>query len=146
MSLILVIYLLSLLDPINALVSFIAIISTLTSIITMLWFMEDYEYSWNKDADGNFKPHVQKLLNFRKQVIKIAPVVALSLWFITILIPSQKTAYMMMGAYVGEEIIKSKTADAVANSTTEILGKVNKIINQKLDEYIEQDDTKEVKK
>ena len=44
-----------------------------------------------------------------------------------LLIPNQKTVYMMAGAYVSQKMVQSETAD-----------KVVKIVNRKLDDYLEE--------
>lgn len=49
----------------------------------------------------------------------------LSMWIIGLLIPNQKTIYMASGAYMGQKVVQSETAD-----------KVVKILNSKLDEYL----------
>lgn len=49
----------------------------------------------------------------------------LSMWIIGLLIPNQKTIYMAAGAYMGQKVVQSETAD-----------KVVKILNSKLDEYL----------
>lgn len=49
----------------------------------------------------------------------------LVLIFVANLIPSQKTMYLMAGAWAGQAVVQSETAD-----------KVLKIVNGKLDEYL----------
>lgn len=49
----------------------------------------------------------------------------LSTWIVGLLIPDQKTIYMAAGAYMGQKVVQSETAD-----------KVVKILNSKLDEYL----------
>ena len=43
------------------------------------------------------------------------------------MLPSEKTVYMMGGAYVGQSVIQSETA-----------GKVKKLLDSKLDKYVEE--------
>lgn len=49
----------------------------------------------------------------------------LLLIFVANIIPSQKTMYLMAGAWAGQAVVQSETAD-----------KVLKIVNGKLDEYL----------
>ena len=59
----------------------------------------------------------------------------LNVWFkrllvcflVLFLVPSQKTAYMMLGAHLGKEAIQSETAQ-----------KIQKIVSIKLDEYLKE--------
>ena len=146
MSLMLAVYLLGVLDPLRSLLEFIAGFSIVATLGAIMWCFENFEYSWNKDKDGNFNQSTLYIINVRRQLLKFAPITAVVVSLIAVAVPTQKTGYMMLGAYVGEEIVKSKTAENFANGTTEILGKVNTIVNQKLDEYIKESDNKEVKK
>lgn len=59
------------------------------------------------------------------------------------LLPNEKTAYLMVGAYATQQVVESDIAGKVGNklldsakNTTEISGKIVTIINQKLDAYI----------
>ena len=54
-------------------------------------------------------------------------VFCLGVWMMGLLIPNQKTVYMMAGAYVSQKMVQSETAD-----------KVVKIVNRKLDDYLEE--------
>lgn len=57
--------------------------------------------------------------------------ICLSAWVVGLLIPNQKTIYLMTGAYVSQKIVQSEAAD-----------KVVKIINGKLDEYLKETEEK----
>ena len=48
-------------------------------------------------------------------------------FLVLFLVPSQKTAYMMLGAHLGKEAIQSETAQ-----------KIQKIVSIKLDEYLKE--------
>lgn len=62
---------------------------------------------------------------YRKALGKFMIVYIITGFFLVALIPTQKTMYLMAGAYGSQAIIQSETA-----------GKVVKIVNSKLDEYI----------
>lgn len=66
---------------------------------------------------------VESCLNWFKKALVICIISA----FMWALIPNQKTMYYMAGAYIGSEIVQSETA-----------GKVVKLINSQLDDYIEE--------
>lgn len=127
MSLLLVVYLIGLLNPLGNFFFGIALVSSLATFVVLLWYMYETERS-----------------EIRTKLLKVFTIISIMCFLITAIIPSQQTGYMMMGAYVGEELVKSKTTEKLVDGTSEILGKVNIIVNQKLDEYIQQD-KKEVK-
>jgi hypothetical protein len=52
---------------------------------------------------------------------------AIVLALIATILPSEKTIYLMLGAYTGQKIIQSETA-----------GKVLEIVNLKIDDYLEE--------
>lgn len=58
--------------------------------------------------------------------------------FLSVLLPSQKTMYLMAGAIVGQEVINNK-------QVSENLDKVNKIISDKLNSYLESPKKQETK-
>ena len=57
--------------------------------------------------------------------------VSLTIWFIGLIMPDQKTVYMATGAYIGQKVVQSEAAD-----------KVIKILNNKLDEYLKEAEDK----
>lgn len=102
-----------------------------TGVYTSSWYFEGTEYHWDLKQDGTVKDNI---LNARNKVLlifkKTIP------WFfvfsfLSILIPSDKTAYTMVGAYAAQKI-------ATDERTAEVSGKVLTIINQKLDSYVEE--------
>lgn len=59
------------------------------------------------------------------------PAITIVFFIVTsVAIPSQKTMYLMLGAYMGQSLVQSETAD-----------KVIKIMNGKLDEYLKEAET-----
>jgi hypothetical protein len=50
---------------------------------------------------------------------------------VTVLIPNEKTAYTMVGAYAAQKVVEN-------NKVQDMSGKVLTIINQKLDTYIDE--------
>ena len=51
--------------------------------------------------------------------------------FIQILIPNEKTAYTMVGAYAAQKVVENE-------KVAQMSGKVLKVIEQKLDSYIDE--------
>lgn len=118
MELALLVYAISILPKIEQTTSALIIIGVVAlSIIAFVICLEatDAEAWWKET-----KPFVKR----------IAPVLLL-LGFINILVPSEKTAYTMVGAYTAQAI-------AANPKTAEVGSKVMTIINQKLDIYIKE--------
>lgn len=64
---------------------------------------------------------------FQKTWGKWCTIGSIVLTLIATLLPSEKTIYLMLGAYTGQKIIQSETA-----------GKVLEIVNLKIDDYLEE--------
>ena len=102
-----------------------------SGVYTSCWYFEGTEYSWDLKQDGTVKDNI---LNARNKVLLIFKKTILWFFvfsFLSILIPSDKTAYTMVGAYAAQKI-------ATDERTADVSGKVLTIINQKLDSYVEE--------
>lgn len=64
--------------------------------------------------------------------------ILVSSYTIKILIPSERTSYMMVGGYFAENIAKSDQFNKSLNEAGNITGKLTNIINNKLDLYIKE--------
>ncbi len=72
--------------------------------------------------DDDYNPeYIKNRVNNRNKLV-IATIV---LAFISALLPSERTMYMIAGAHIGKEALQSETAS-----------KIHKIIDKKLDEYM----------
>ena len=134
MDLALLVYAISLIGDLKyfvVLVSFaLAITVAVTGIYTASWYFGGYEYSWDLKRDGTLKDQIQKSRDSFKNIFtKSIPWLALSV-FVGFIIPSEKTAYTMVGAYAAQKIAQD-------DRTVEVSGKVLTIINQKLDSFVE---------
>lgn len=118
MELALLVYVISILPKIEQTTSTLIIIGVVAlSIIAFIICLDTTNVDdWWKET----KPFVKR----------IAPALLL-LGFINIMVPSEKTAYTMVGAYAAQAI-------AVNPKTAEVGSKVMTIINQKLDIYIKE--------
>lgn len=98
-----------------------------TSVLCSLWFLV---WTAGTAIDNDIYKH-QKPYPIRKVTGKFLVIyAALGLLFAAI-IPSEKTMYMIAAGYGGQKVLESEAA-----------GKVVKIINQKLDSYIDEVETK----
>lgn len=66
-------------------------------------------------------------VNLKSARWKIWGFVGVGFIFLATALPSQKTMYLMAGGYFGQQVLQSETTD-----------KVVKIVNSKLDEYLEE--------
>lgn len=134
MDLALLVYGISLLSGLKSFLIFIAVIAGLVTVAcavyTATWYFDGYEYSWN--CDGNeLKPRIKQTRDTMVKWFKRGFVAFIILLPLPNLIPSEKTAYTMVGAYAAQKVAENP-------EVRNISGKVITIINQKLDHYVEQ--------
>jgi hypothetical protein len=131
MSIELFIYLASVASDIKSVVVLTVIaFFMVTAIYGITTAIDDYEQQQKIAArhgiitaidDGYNPEYIKNRVNNRNKLV-IATIV---LAFISALLPSERTMYMMAGAHIGKEAIESETAS-----------KIHKIIDKKLDEYM----------
>lgn len=114
MSIELIIYLIGILDAMG-LFQGLALFSLILSAICL-----PFIYGWEQEIDGN---GIKTLKAITSKTFKWSALTLLLLAFI----PTQKTAYLMLGAHFGKEVIQSETAS-----------KVQRIIDGKLDQYLKE--------
>ena len=129
MDLALLVYAISLLTPIGTVAMFIAIISCIAICGLMLYRVtECTQESWRGEREVQKRAEkgvwVMGRVWFTMKVL-IPTVIVL------ILLPTPKTAYIMVGAYAAQKIVENKSVQDTG-------GKVLTLINQKLDHYIEE--------
>ena len=102
---------------IGSLATFIGVVGCITATICTVIYSVQYMNFIDKYSERKEKPS----LKFHGTFI----VLGVFMMFVSTLLPSQKTMYTMLGAYAGQSVVQSETAD-----------KVLKIVNGKLDEYL----------
>lgn len=134
MDLALLVYGISLLNKIEGLLIFTLIISVIAvfaaGIGVMSWKLSSSEYSWDLNRDGTVK---QKVLEGRRTVeniLKYSVITTIVAAIVMLIIPNEKTAYTMAGAYAAQKVVEN-------DKVQDMSGKVLQIINQKLDTYID---------
>ena len=103
--------------------------SILIGVLTTYCVLKTMNAAFNlSDYDKEYKPETyQKNVDTLKfKWLKLPATVIILLGVLTSLIPTEKTMYTALAAYVGQSVVQSETAD-----------KVLKIVNDKLDEYID---------
>lgn len=79
------------------------------------------------------------LLSDNVEKIKFWATVSFCLGLILVIVPSEKTAYTMIGAYAAQKVSKDENVQKLS-------GKVLTIIEQKMNEYIEEGSSRKHKK
>ena len=57
---------------------------------------------------------------------------------ISTIIPTEETSYLMVGGYLAENVVKSEQFNNTISKSGEIVNKLTKIVNNKLDQYVEE--------
>jgi hypothetical protein len=129
MDLALLVYAISLLAPIGTVTMITAIIAAFAIAGLMLYrAAECSQESWyNKERN---KEQTEKAAWAMSRVGDAFKVLIPAI-FILIILPTQKTAYMMVGAYAAQKVVENKSVQDTG-------GKVLTLINQKLDAYIDE--------
>lgn len=142
MDLALLVYAISLLNPISGFMHVGIFITGILAIGTIFasctWRFDSSEYSWNCNKDGTVKESVLATRKFVERCAKWALALCIVFSIFSIFIPKEKTAYMMVGAYTAQKIAQDPKVEQVG-------AKVLTIINQKLDQYVD-DGIEEAKK
>ncbi|HEA7276605.1 TPA: hypothetical protein RXK40_000892 [Campylobacter jejuni] len=114
------IYLASMLNSFKAVFVLIAIVTSCVSVFLIVFtFATKLEYAEKFN------------INFLKKIIKFLIPIAIITSFIAIIIPKKETAYLMAGAYIGNQVA---TSEFVNNR----LEKIIEIIDLNLDKQIKE--------
>jgi hypothetical protein len=134
MDLALLVYGISLLNGLKSFLIFLAVIAgviaVVCSVYTATWFFDGHEYSWNLE-NGKIKPRLAEARDTMKKGMKYFLILFIILLPLPNLIPSERTAYTMVGAYAAQKVAESPEVQSISS-------KVLTIINQKLDHYVEE--------
>ena len=140
MDLALLVYGISILHSINNLLVAIIIASAMISgiaIFVYLCFRLDEPSKY--DYMDKPKPEVEKSWNDKKdfvaRIVKFSVPIFFMVSIISILLPSEKTAYIMVGAYTAQKVAENPEVQKLS-------GKVLTIIENKLDTYVDEAEKK----
>jgi len=120
MDLALLVYVISLLHGIGSFFFAIIIMCCAVTVINGIYWIDISAYS---------NDYENKLVGIRNRVWKAFWVGVVCAWAL-ILLPTEKTAYTMVGAYAAQKVAEN-------DKVQQMSGKVLTIIEQKLDSYIE---------
>lgn len=129
MDLALLVYGISLLHGIGAFIVGCIIASAIVAFVFFLWRVSECdEKSYYSDRENKIR--VENGVMCEKW-IKRGLVSLFCFAFVLVFIPTEKTAYTMVGAYAAQKVAENEKVQAMS-------GKVLTIIEQKLDGYIEE--------
>ena len=135
MDLALLVYAISLLNGIGVffgILMFALAIAMVASFIQFCsWKFSNSEYSWDLRPDGTLKPKVVASRELGVKILKYSSISVVVFGLFTIFIPTDRTAYMMLGAYAAQKVSQDPKAQEVGE-------KIMKIANAKLDKYVEE--------
>lgn len=128
MDLAMLVYAVSLLDKIHGFLVLSLIITTaLTCILYMYRFSECSPRHYNSEKENEKLVENGKWATSNANKFIVGGIIA-SVFLI--LIPTEKTAYMMVGAYAAQKVSES-------GQVAEVSSKIMKVVNSKLDQYVE---------
>jgi xanthine/uracil permease len=129
MTLAFLIYLIQFLSSLQVLFAVLASVCLATAaVLGVCWSDVSTKDEFNEDGTKRMNARLAKANSYLKRM-RFYGGIGLTLVVVAILIPSQRTAYMMAGGYVTQKIAESPAAAEIGN-------KVLKIINAKLDVMI----------
>ena len=140
MELALLIYGISLLPGLKTIFGFLIVIGCVLTVfgIIMFFVWHDRPSWYNEQQDSDRL----RYLELSKPIFKFGVGFVILSSVFSLMIPSEKTAWMMVGGYAGQTLV---TNDTVNKAVSETSSKLLTIINNKLDGYVEET-TKQLEK
>lgn len=129
MDLVWLVYGISLLSGFHGMFLAAVIISTITTMVLLIYRAAECTQATYYDKAEN--EHRAKMAEWAMGHAKTTFIVFVSSATLLTFLPSEKTAYLMVGAYATQKIAEN-------DKVQETGGKVLTIINQKLDEYVDE--------
>ena len=127
MNLALLIYAITVFSNINRIAHAFEIISICCLVILSFIFL----VSHTETETDKFRETIKKIL-------KIDIIIFVLSISISTIIPTEKTSYLMVGGYLAENVVKSEQFNNTISKSGEIVNKLTKIVNNKLDQYVEE--------
>lgn len=142
MDLALLVYGISLLTAFGSFITFVASMCILITIISTFIYVyhtlerpSDYDYKYGGIDKKVLDKQWSERKEWSKTIIKIFAPLFFVVAIIGILLPSEKTAYVMVGAYTAQKVAENPEVQKLS-------GKVLTIIENKLDSYIDEAEKK----
>jgi hypothetical protein len=133
MELALLVYVISQLGTIKHTVGALFLLSTIATIVSGIVWKVGYSspVSWHQLSDGTPKPSWLAEQKNAKDIFKVAAIILSITLPLNVLLPSERTAYLMVGAYTAQKVAQN-------DKVNEMSGKVMKIIESKVDSYVQE--------
>jgi hypothetical protein len=129
MDLVWLVYVISLLSGLNGMFALAAAASSMAFVFLLIYrAAECSQASYYSDADNKLRAEKAEWCMTH---VKSALIVMICSSTVITFLPSEKTAYMMVGAYAAQKVAENEKVQETG-------GKVMNLINQKLDEYIDE--------
>ena len=128
MSLALLVYLIYSISGLKLVISIITVLSFCVLFVSSGIRLAREDYSWYFDRAGKLKEDVKQFRSMIDKLIKYSFISLLVSAFLVAIIPSERTAWLMVGAYAGQKIAENEKVQ-------ELSGKVITIIESKINEY-----------
>lgn len=110
---------------------FSIIIFLISAVYTASWKLDGSEYSWNLNKEGKVKESIVASRLFGQKIAKYSFVAVVLFGLLNTFLPSERTAYMMVGAYATQKVSENEKVQQTGK-------KVLTLIEQKLDSYIDE--------
>jgi hypothetical protein len=135
MDLVLLVYAISLLEGFKIFFGMASVFSAIGvvgfGIGTSSCRLDGCEYSWNLNKEGKVKDSILATRRFCEKCLKWCIAIFILSGLCNIFLPSDRTAYMMVGAYATQKVAEN---DKVQETGKKVLT----LIEQKLDSYIDE--------
>lgn len=135
MDLALLVYGISVLGKLGVVIGIVTAIGIIIGILAAIVRIFHTQESWDSERENQVK---QGRRDTSFKIFKYCVIIVSIAMLLKVLLPSEKTAYIMVGAYAAQKVVENDKVQAMS-------GKVMTIIEQKLDSYIE-DGIKEAEK
>lgn len=139
MTLAFIVYLIYTVTSIKIFLNALIAISGLTLLTCAFIRAVQEDYSWSfKDRNCTIlKDDVLAFRRYVKTTIKYSFITCVAASVLFVLIPSEKTAWLMVGAYAGQKVAENENVQRLS-------GKVLVVIEQNIDKYIKENIDKQV--
>ena len=128
MSLALLVYFIYSISGLKLILSLATLCSFCTLFISTAIKLGRENYTWHFNRNGELKDDVKQFRNMIDKIVKYSFISLLVSSFLAVIIPSEKTAWLMVGAYASQKIAEN-------DKVQELSGKVITIIENKINEY-----------
>lgn len=139
MSLALLVYAIYTLSSIKTFLVITSVVSTLLLIACGIAKASREDYPWYFDTNAQGKKVLKDdIVRFRKLVdgtLKYAFITLITTSSLQVIIPSEKTAWLMVGAYAGQKVAENEKVQHLS-------GKVLLVIENKIDDYLNESTNK----